>query len=486
MLSFYALNTFRRIAGRDATCLNGLAEAPDDAALGPPTIVNDDSFPTKRVSKTKSSAFRGKELKAAVGGRASDVEASEEEEDLQVFHCVCNTNVRAVRGVRRRRDGTFVAIPLVAKGSAPWPEGEISNCPRCGVWGHKECLEYVLPPQFASPKGPPGSPVEVFPGADLRTARVMKAKGDGEGLVPDRGKTRQRFKGARKSGGVSVVAQLEKGVGDEGACGERAEGGDVGSGEISGDGSFRAINDVVAPSASVDSAVPSSPPRPICWRCAQEKAEIASAAGDGIAGNGGTKVSPSRKSGKVSGSGGRRRGSGEVSYESEDSLSTCITGDAGVVDGDNLDGEGFVKNDGVGGEREKRVAKKARLLNSVGVASADGSQWESGESKDSRDPTCTGTDASTEGQKGRSAFPGGGSKRARVGPRLLGKEVLVSDGMSAVLTGVVSAIEDGQARIHYRGRKAKLDEWINIYSERFLSTKEVMSCFPLVSSVVLN
>ena len=64
-------------------------------------------------------------------------------------------------------------------------------------------------------------------------------------------------------------------------------------------------------------------------------------------------------------------------------------------------------------------------------------------------------------------------KRARVGPKLMGKEVLVSDGVAAVLTGVVSAIEDGQARIHYRGRKAKLDEWIDIHSERFLSATEV-------------
>lgn len=477
------MNTFRRIAGREATCLNGLAEAPDDAALGPPTIVNDYSFPTRRVSRTKSPAFRGKELKAAAaaGGRGSDAEESEEEEDLQVFHCVCNTNVRAVRGVRRRRNGTFVAIPLVAKGSAPWPEGEISNCPRCGVWGHKECLEYVLPPQFAFPKGSPGSPVEAF----SRTARVVKVKGDDEGLVPDRGKTRQRFKGVGKSGEVSVAAELEKRVGDEGACGERAKGGDVESGDMSEGVDSCAISDAVVASASIDSVVPPSPPRPICWRCAQEKAEIASAAGDGIAGGGGTKVTPTRKSGKVSGSGGRRRGNGEVSYESEGSLSALRSGDADVG-GDSFDAKGFVKNGGDGGEREKRVAKRARLSNSVSVAAADGSQGESGESKDSRDPTCTGVDASTEGQKGRSALPGSGSKRARVGPRLLGKEVLVSDGMSAVLTGVVSAIEDGQARIHYRGRKAKLDEWIDIYSERFLSSKEVMSCFSLVSSVGLN
>lgn len=67
----------------------------------------------------------------------------------------------------------------------------------------------------------------------------------------------------------------------------------------------------------------------------------------------------------------------------------------------------------------------------------------------------------------------GGSRRPRVGPRLLGKEVLVSDGVTAVLKAVVSAIEDGQARVHYKGRNAKLDEWIDVRSERFLSASEV-------------
>ncbi|CAM9432302.1 unnamed protein product, partial [Discosporangium mesarthrocarpum] len=58
------------------------------------------------------------------------------------------------------------------------------------------------------------------------------------------------------------------------------------------------------------------------------------------------------------------------------------------------------------------------------------------------------------------------AKRARIGVRV-GKEVLVSDGMAAVLTGVVSAIEDGQARVHYKGgRKRKMDEWIEITSAR--------------------
>ena len=60
-----------------------------------------------------------------------------------------------------------------------------------------------------------------------------------------------------------------------------------------------------------------------------------------------------------------------------------------------------------------------------------------------------------------------------MGPRLLGKEVLVSDGVTAVLKAVVSAIEDGQARVHYKGRNAKLDEWIDVRSERFLSAAEV-------------
>lgn len=50
----------------------------------------------------------------------------------------------------------------------------------------------------------------------------------------------------------------------------------------------------------------------------------------------------------------------------------------------------------------------------------------------------------------------------------------MSDGVAAVLSGVVSAIEAGQARIHYKGgRKAKLDEWIDVRSERFLSVAEV-------------
>lgn len=57
-------------------------------------------------------------------------------------------------------------------------------------------------------------------------------------------------------------------------------------------------------------------------------------------------------------------------------------------------------------------------------------------------------------------------------------QVLVSDGVAAVLTGVVTSIESGQARIHYKGgRKAKLDEWIDVRSERFLSAAEVFrSC----------
>ncbi|CAM9475153.1 unnamed protein product, partial [Choristocarpus tenellus] len=60
-------------------------------------------------------------------------------------------------------------------------------------------------------------------------------------------------------------------------------------------------------------------------------------------------------------------------------------------------------------------------------------------------------------------------KRARNGVRV-GKEVLVSDGMYLVLEGVVSAVEDGQARVHYKGgRKKKMDEWIDVASERFLS-----------------
>ncbi|CAN0084640.1 unnamed protein product, partial [Ectocarpus sp. 13 AM-2016] len=70
-----------------------------------------------------------------------------------------------------------------------------------------------------------------------------------------------------------------------------------------------------------------------------------------------------------------------------------------------------------------------------------------------------------------SAVPGA-SKRARIGPRLIGREVLVSDGVAVVLTGVVTAIEAGQARLHYKGRKAKLDEWIDVRSERFLSATE--------------
>lgn len=371
---------------------------------------------------------------------SSDEEARwEVEEDIQVFHCVCS-NTRAVRRVRWTEDGGFVPVPYekgssgtstaaaaAAAAAAAWPEGQdCAECPRCGVWGHKACLEYVVPPQYTLPEA----------GEGYYAAAASSSRSDG---MPG--------EKLRNKSEVSAAGDILE---------PRAAGGDKNEEDA---GASRPV--------TPPAPVPVPPPRPVCWMCMQEKAEAA--AMEAGTGGGDAAAAAPRRPGKSSGGSNSDAGGGGG-------------GVCGLPRSSRGDG---------GGSAKKRGAKKAdgRKKTGGGGGGEKGAETKAGKRTRKCEADGSGGSSATGGKKsGAKASPSqagvkssepaapGASKRARVGPRLLGKEVLVSDGVAAVLTGIVTAIEAGQARVHYKGRKAKLDEWIDVRSERFLSAAEVRVC----------
>eukprot|EP00752_Nemacystus_decipiens_P004810 g4377.t1 len=440
----------RRIAGKESTCLNGLAEAPDGGVLlegqaadrsRSDAIV--DARSTAASNEGSKSLHQG-EGSAADGGSVDDgADGSEDSEDdsdseeeeekwevdqtVQVFHCVCS-NTRAVRRVRWTEGGGFVPVPYgndssgasaaaTAAAAAAWPEDQdCAECPRCGVWGHKACLEYVVPAQYAIPEA-------------------------GEGFYA-----------------VAAAPQCSNGVQPEGGARDESDP------EASSTGGRGDEEDVGAPKPDVPSAPASvpPPPRPVCWMCMQEKAEVA--AMEAGTGGGDAAAAAPRRAGKSSGGSNSGAGGGGG-------------GACGASRGGEADG---------GGNAKKKGAKRAEAKIKSGGGGDKGAESKSGKRRRNGEADGGGGGSAAGKKAGPRAGPSsagvrtvaadpaapGTSKRARVGPRLLGKEVLVSDGVAAVLTGVVTAIEAGQARVHYRGRKAKLDEWIDVRSERFLSAAE--------------
>lgn len=364
------------------------------------------------------------------GGKNESERGGEGEEDIQVFHCVCS-NIRSVRHVRRTLDGRFVVIPSgKSSASAAWPEEEdISECPRCGVWGHKACLEYVVPPQFA------------LSGAGAAYTSTTPACSDGGGVNASRH--------LREDGETSATR-----ITPELSATPR-----MGETDVTNTGC----------GAGTAKVLESGPPpvearvfRPVCWMCMQEKEEAAAMV-TGACGGGAAAPVP-RRAGK--GSGGSHSGAG---------------GGGGSVCSTTRGWEG----EGSGSANKKESKQKTGEAGET----AEGETAEACEANDGGGGSGVGA---TSGKAGaRASAPSvvartvESAKRARVGPRLLGKEVLVSDGVAAVLTGVVTAIEAGQARIHYKGRNAKLDEWIDVRSERFLSASEV-STFVRLSALLCS
>ncbi|CAM9569635.1 unnamed protein product, partial [Scytosiphon promiscuus] len=498
----------RRIAGKEATCLNGLAEGPVRPSL-PDGGASDATRKTQAGSgvATASAAAAAAAAAAAPGEREEasnsrssgnsalredldaetsssdedDSDDSEEEErkrreeveeDIQVFHCVCS-NARSVRRVLRTEDGTgFVPLPApvpapasAAKTTVPWPEeSQCSECPRCGVWGHKACLEYVVPPQFAIPE-------KLF-GAGFTTASVP-AGGGGGGGAGDPG----AGEGAAPAGDAAARD------GTQGAPGGAHSTANGPSGTASTAGAvFAGEGTPAAP------APPPPPPRPVCWMCMQEQEEVTAmgvSSGGGAAG--GMAAAAPRRPGKSSGgsmSGGGGGGGGGSSGGNVSARNSPGRGPLGTDNGGSSSsssskggvGGGGNKKEakkrsgcvGVGGKGEERKGGKKARVGEGGVASSGSGGGAAAGRRKSPD----GSAAASSAAVGSAAAAPAASKRARVGQKLIGKEVLVSDGVAAVLTGVVTEIEAGQARVHYKGRKAKLDEWIDVRSERFLSTAE--------------
>ena len=448
----------RRIAGKESTCLNGLAEAPAGGAplLGKASDGNSSGalVDARSTEESKAAALSPPQGESGGGGAGGNVDdgaegsekseddsdsSSEEEEeekweveqDIQVFHCVCS-NTRAVRRVTWTQDGGFVPVPYgkdssgtSAAAAGAWPEDhECAECPRCGVWGHKACLEYVVPPQYA---------------------------------IPDAGEGHYAVAAAPQCSNGKPKAGLRD-ESDTAAVGDNPDASTTGG---------QREEDAGAPKPEVPPTAPAPvpPPRPVCWMCMQEKAEVT--AMEAGTGGGEAAATAPRRAGKSSG--GSNSGSG---------------GGGGGACGAPRGGKG----DG-GGSAKKKGTKKAEAKRKGGSSGGDkGADTKAGKrTRNGKADGSGGVDAAGDGKKaGAKARPSpgvaadpaassGAVKRARVGPRLLGKEVLVSDGVAAVLTGVVTAIEAGQARVHYKGRKAKLDEWIDVRSERFLSAAEV-SC----------
>lgn len=460
------------------------------------------------------------------GSEEGEDEDDDEDEDVQVFQCVCN-NVRAERRVRRKRDGTFIVIPDKRKAAAvaaapPWPdEAQTSECPRCGVWGHTACLEYVVPMQFAIPEGNGYAPRGgvVVPVSTELVAVAVAGQGKAVGEMSTTTKAVKRNHATRLGCGEGPARNRGRGAGQgseegppgseglDGGAGSAADGdaagadvfaapadvsSNVAARNLSDDGD-RGENDAASERAShADAAVFVSsplppPPRPICWMCMQEKAEAADAT-EAATGGGAPATAP-RRPGKVSGggsSGGGGGGGGGGAGGTGGTPAPFSAGRrtkrgrtaAGVVVGTD-DTEGAHDEGGVVVRNSPGKARSPKAAGSHGdmVGDTDGRRGSTGARAIAWKATTTPTPV--------AECPVVTQKRARVGPKLLGKEVRVSDGVAVVLTGVVSAIEDGQARVHYKGRKAKLDEWIDVRSERFLSAAEVCQSLSFLSPVYL-
>ncbi|CBJ27768.1 hypothetical protein Esi_0084_0075 [Ectocarpus siliculosus] len=207
--------------------------------------------------------------------------------------------------------------------------------------------------------------------------------------------------------------------------------------------------------------------------CMQEKEEVAAMSVAAGPSGGGAAAAAPRRTGKTSGGGNSGAAGGGGGGGSGNSSSS-----GGVSSAQNSAGGGTRENHSGSknnaGPKKKTVVKGEELKARKRVRTSEsggggGGAWSSTK-KASAGARATPIEA-VRASAVESAVPGA-LKRARIGPRLIGKEVLVSDGVAVVLTGVVTAIEAGQARLHYKGRKAKLDEWIDVRSERFLSATE--------------
>lgn len=294
-------------------------------------------FPLSFLPREICLSFQTPPMPSAADCEAEGREDDGDDEDIQVFQCVCST-VRVLRRVRRTATGECVPIaPPSFSGTAShngsssssngrashpagggsggagmngagrgWPEEKLSACPRCGVWGHTTCLE--------------------FDATAFLTKGVKGASG-ATGGVRKRG--REGGKSSPAATPAAVPAEMAVGgtmdLSDVAGAGE---GGDVQGAEISG---FRTISATYDASwayvdADVDTnagpaagqeveedgaaaaapviVVPVARPSPICWMCMQEKASSAAASlavatGGGDGGASGGTAAP-RREGKVS------------------------------------------------------------------------------------------------------------------------------------------------------------------------------------------
>lgn len=184
--------------------------------------------------------------------------------------------------------GAWGRVPV---GPASWPDGKLSACQRCGVWGHTACFEFDATAFLtkgvkagggggnSQKRGREGGKLPTAAAAEPAAALTTLAKVEPAGAVGQvsgeaAGEREAEEAGGLSSGGVSVMdvdagaSDGGEGDGDRGAKGD----GDDAAGAKAGGGRDAEAGGIADDVAGLP---PPPPPRPpaICWMCMQERAE---------------------------------------------------------------------------------------------------------------------------------------------------------------------------------------------------------------------